>query len=172
VPTDTPRSPRDIPKSPGFTIVITDDESADKIERSRIERASIRSTQRTRFRRRFSRRQRRSQDRLRLLPIGWALTICFTAAALGLAGLSWVALALLHHPKLPTGSSISLHDLVSVLQLVFASVAGAGALVALVMTYRRQRVAEVTTAHDRIRVLNERFTAISAQLGDDSAAIR
>jgi len=44
-----------------------------------------------------------------------------------------------------------------VAQLVFASVAGAGALVALVVAYRRQRVGEAATAHDRIRVLNERF---------------
>lgn len=80
---------------------------------------------------------------------------------IGLATLSWVALALLGYPAL-----------VGVLQLVFASVAGAGALVALVMAYRRQRVAETATAHDRTRVLNERFTAIAGQLGDAQAAVR
>ncbi|HEV8275321.1 MAG TPA: pentapeptide repeat-containing protein [Streptosporangiaceae bacterium] len=57
-------------------------------------------------------------------------------------------------------------------QLVFASVAGAGALVALVVAYRRQRVAETSSAHERTRVLNERFTTIAAQLGDDQAAVR
>jgi hypothetical protein len=51
----------------------------------------------------------------------------------------WLALVLLHHPKLPNSSVISPHDFVGVLQLMFASVAEAGALVALVMTYRRQR---------------------------------
>jgi uncharacterized protein YjbI with pentapeptide repeats len=40
------------------------------------------------------------------------------------------------------------------------------------MAYRRQRVAETATAHDRTRVLNERFTATAAQLGDDQAAVR
>jgi hypothetical protein len=59
-----------------------------------------------------------------------------------------------------------------VAQLVFASVAGAGALVALVMAYRRQWVAETATAHDRSRVLNERFTTIATQLGDNQAAVR
>jgi len=60
---------------------------------------------------------------------------------------------------------------------VFASVAGAGALVALVVAYRRQRLAETTAdldrsrwegtaAHDRTRLLNERFTTIAGQLGD------
>ena len=101
----------------------------------------------------------------------------------GLAALWLAALALLSHPKLPHSKVISLHDTVGVAQLVFASVAGAGALVALVMAYRRQRVAETTTAldserwratsaHDRTRLLNERFTTIAAQLGDAHAAVR
>ena len=103
-------------------------------------------------------------------PVGRALAVCFIAAIVGLAGLTWLALALLH-PKL-SSSPISFHDFVGVLQLVFASVAGAGALVALVMAYRRQRVAEAATAHDRVRVLNERFTTIAGQLGDDRPAVR
>jgi hypothetical protein len=83
---------------------------------------------------------------------------------------------LLHHPSLPRSHVISVHDSVGVAQLVFASVAGAGALVALVVAYRRQRVAEVatvvdkerweaSTAYEQLRVFNERFTAIAAQLG-------
>ena len=67
---------------------------------------------------------------------------------------------------------MSLHDWIGVLQLVFASVAGLGALVALIVAYRRQRVAEADSAHDRIRVFNERFIAIASQLGDDQAAVR
>lgn len=122
--------------------------------------------------RRPKRRVRADPSRLRLWPIGWALAACFAAALIGLAGLTWLALVLLRHPKLPHSSTVSLHDFVGVLQLVFASVAGAGALVALVMAYRRQRVAETGTAHDRTRVLNERFTAIAAQLGDQNAAVR
>ena len=60
----------------------------------------------------------------------------------------------------------------TVLQLVFASVAGAGALVALIVAYRRQKIAEADSAHDRTRVFNERFTAIAAQLGDAQPAVR
>jgi hypothetical protein len=59
-----------------------------------------------------------------------------------------------------------------VLQLVFATVAGAGALVALIVAYRRQKVAEADSVHDRTRVFNERFTAIAAQLGDAQPAVR
>lgn len=50
--------------------------------------------------------------------------------------------------------------------------AGAGALVALVVAYRRQKVAEADSVHDQARVLNERFTAIAAQLGDAQPAVR
>ncbi len=125
-----------------------------------------------RLRRRNRSARRTDPSRLRLWPIGWALAVCFAAAALGLGGLSWLVWKLLHHPKLPHSSAISLHDTIGVLQLVFASVAGAGALVALVVAYRRQKVAETVTAHDRTRVLNERFTTIAGQLGDDKAAVR
>src|SRR5262249_47647256 len=83
-----------------------------------------------------------------------------------------VARVLRHHPVLPRSHVISVHDTVGVAQLVCASVAGAGALVALVMAYRRQRVAEDAASHDRTRILNERFTAIAAQLGDAQPAVR
>jgi hypothetical protein len=87
-------------------------------------------------------------------------------------GLAWLAWALLRYPRLPRTGAISLHDAVGVLQLVFASVAGAGALVALIVAYRRQKIAEADSAHDRTRVFNERFTAIAAQLGDAQPAVR
>ena len=116
--------------------------------------------------------RRNDPGRLRLWPIGWALAACCVAAGMALAGLTWLAWALLRKPKLPHSSTISLHDAIGVLQLVFASVAGAGALVALVVAYRRQKVAETEAAHDGTRVLNERFTTIAAQLGDDQAAVR
>jgi uncharacterized protein YjbI with pentapeptide repeats len=118
-----------------------------------------------------------------LWRIGYALAACFAVAVAGLAGLWLAARALLGNPHIATSKGISVHDTVGVAQLVFASVAGAGALVALVVAYRRQRVAEVATvedkdrweataAHDRSRVFNERFTAIATQLGDDQAAVR
>jgi len=108
----------------------------------------------------------------RLWRIGYALAACFLVALAGLAALWAVALVLLHHPALPRSHVISVHDTVGVAQLVFASVAGAGALVALVVAYRRQRVSEASSAHDRTRVFNERFTAIAAQLGDGQPAVR
>jgi uncharacterized protein YjbI with pentapeptide repeats len=101
-----------------------------------------------------------------------ALAAGFAAAVVGLAVLWLVARAVLGYPHLTHSKAISYRDTVGVAQLVFASVAGAGALVALVVAYRRQRVTEVSSGHDRTRVLNERFTAITTQLGDDHPAVR
>jgi hypothetical protein len=125
----------------------------------------------------------RDPDPPRLWRIGYALATCVTVAVVGLAGLWIIALALLNFPELPHSRSIPLHDAVGVAQLVFASVAGAGALVALVVAYRRQRISETSAAlegqrwqataiQDRTRLLNERFTSIAALLGDEQAAVR
>ncbi len=62
-----------------------------------------------------------------------------------------------------------LFDLVKV---SFGVVAGAGALVALVVAYRRQRVDEAGAHREATRLHTERFTAAVEQLGSDSPAVR
>ena len=108
----------------------------------------------------------------RLWRIGTALAVSFTVAVVGLVALAWLAWVLLGAAGFRRHGPPALHDTVGILQLVFASVAGAGALVALIVAYRRQKVAEADSAHDRTRVFNERFTTIAAQLGDDKPAVR
>jgi hypothetical protein len=100
------------------------------------------------------------------------LLLAFTAAVAALGGLASAAWVLLGSPALPRPRTLAIHDWVSVLQLVLASVAGAGALVALIVAYRRQKVAEADSGHDRTRVFNERFVTIAGQLGDDRPAVR
>ncbi len=65
------------------------------------------------------------------------------------------------------------------LKVTFALVAGAGGLVALVMAYRRQRLAEYAHELDlskedreRSRAFNERFTTAAEQLGHEQAPVR
>ncbi len=108
----------------------------------------------------------------RLWHIGIALAVSFTVAVVSLAGLAWLAWVLLGVAGFRRHGPPALHDTVGILQLVFASVAGAGALVALIVAYRRQKIAEADSAHDRTRVFNERFTTIAAQLGDAQPAVR
>ncbi|MER5302224.1 pentapeptide repeat-containing protein [Streptomyces lasiicapitis] len=65
--------------------------------------------------------------------------------------------------------SKTLFDLV---KLAFGVVAGAGALVALIVAYRRQRVDEDGALRDTTRLHTERFTTAVSQLGEESAAVR
>ncbi|MDG5808955.1 hypothetical protein P9869_41340 [Streptomyces ossamyceticus] len=51
-------------------------------------------------------------------------------------------------------------------------VAGAGALVALVVAYRRQRVDEVGAHREATRLHTERFSQAVDELGSDSPAVR
>jgi hypothetical protein len=66
-----------------------------------------------------------------------------------------------------------------VIKLAFAAIAGIGGTVALVVAYRRQRVAEASSTlehakeeRERIRILNERFGAAASQIGSDQPAVR
>ena len=113
-----------------------------------------------------------SDGEARLWHLGTALAVSFTVAVVGLAGLAWLAWVLLGLAGYRHHGAPALKDTVGVLQLVFATVAGAGALVALIVAYRRQKIAEADSVHDRTRVFNERFTAIAAQLGDAQPAVR
>jgi Pentapeptide repeats (9 copies) len=60
----------------------------------------------------------------------------------------------------------------AMIQLVLASVLGAGALVALAIVSRRRRVARGMPAHDQAEAFSERFNTIITQIGDDQAAVR
>jgi hypothetical protein len=115
---------------------------------------------------------RQGDGETRLWHIGTAMAVSFTVAVVGLAGLAWLAWVLLGVAGFRRHGAPSLHDTAGILQLVFASVAGAGALVALIVAYRRQKIAEADSAQDRTRVFNERFTTIAAQLGDAQPAVR
>jgi uncharacterized protein YjbI with pentapeptide repeats len=126
-------------------------------------------------RRRVARAQesaRQGRGEAQLWHIGTALAVSFTVAVVGLGGLAWLAWVLVGVAGYRRHGAPSLHDMVGILQLVFASVAGAGALVALIVAYRRQKIAEADSAHDRTRVFNERFTTITALIGDAQPAVR
>lgn len=124
-------------------------------------------------------RRRARESAAGLWPIGRALTIAGAAALVGLAVVTVVTLAVLGFPHLATHKTLSVGDLLDVLKLVLGTVAGVGALAALVMNYRKQRLAEVGEVReqqraddDRVRVFNERFAAAAEQLGHAEPAVR
>ncbi|TXS52751.1 pentapeptide repeat-containing protein [Streptomyces sp. t39] len=109
---------------------------------------------------------------LRLWNVGVVLALAFTAALLVAGFVFNTGWDLLGAKKLKTQSEIDSKTLFDLVKLSFGVVAGAGALVALVVAYRRQRVDEDGALRDATRLHTERFTAAVSQLGDESAAVR
>ncbi|MFI5831423.1 pentapeptide repeat-containing protein [Streptomyces sp. NPDC051578] len=109
---------------------------------------------------------------LRLWHIWLVLPLVFiTAIAIGGAAFyaGWDLLGARGLKPEPSLDSKILFDLV---KLSLGVVAGAGALVALVVAYRRQRVDEDGALRDSTRLHTERFTTAVSQLGQESAAVR
>ncbi|MFC4910204.1 pentapeptide repeat-containing protein [Actinomadura gamaensis] len=77
-----------------------------------------------------------------LWPIRRSLTAAAIAVVLGLATLITAALAALGFPQVQHADSLPLAQLLDVLKVILGTVAGVGALFALVTAYRRQRLAE------------------------------
>ena len=117
-------------------------------------------------------RSREKRRGLRLWPVGTALVLTFTAALLVSATVFYTGWALMDAHGLKPQRRIDSSTLFDLVKLSFGVVAGAGALVALVVAYRRQRLDEDAALRDATRLHTERFTTAVSQLGDDSAAVR
>ncbi|WP_369252064.1 pentapeptide repeat-containing protein [Streptomyces sp. R41] len=117
---------------------------------------------------------RRQAERrgLRLWPVGIVLVLAFTIAVLVAAAVFYTGWDLLGARELKPERRIDSKTLFDLVKLAFGVVAGAGALVALVVAYRRQRVDEDGALRDATRLHTERFTTAVSQLGDESAAVR
>ncbi|MGK5558828.1 hypothetical protein ACSNOI_45230 [Actinomadura kijaniata] len=89
------------------------------------------------------------------------MTVATVSALVGL-GLALV-LAVLGFPKVQDTKELPLKQLLDVLKLVLGTVAGTGALFALVMAYRRQRLAEVADDRDQQRAVLEERRAVLEQ---------
>ncbi|MGW6418860.1 pentapeptide repeat-containing protein [Streptomyces sp. NPDC055055] len=117
-------------------------------------------------------RRRAERRGLRLWNVGLVLVLAFTAAVLTAGFVFYTGWDLLGARELQQQPKIDSKTLFDLVKLSFGVVAGAGALVALVVAYRRQRVDEDGALRDATRLHTERFTTAVSQLGDDSAAVR
>lgn len=79
---------------------------------------------------------------LRLWKVGRALTLAFVAAVLVAGCIFYGLVVLLDFKEIDTAAKLDAQTLFDLVKLSFGVVAGAGALVALVVAYRRQRVDE------------------------------
>ncbi|MFF2235719.1 pentapeptide repeat-containing protein [Streptomyces anulatus] len=100
------------------------------------------------------------------------LPLAFTGAVLVAGFVFFTGWDLLGARELKQQHQIDSKTLFDLVKLSFGVVAGAGALVALVVAYRRQRVDEDAALRDTTRLHNERFTTAVSQLGDTSPTVR
>ncbi|MFF4787902.1 pentapeptide repeat-containing protein [Streptomyces griseorubiginosus] len=117
-------------------------------------------------------RRRTERRGLRLWPVGTVLILTFTTALLVAAAVFSTGWDLLGAHRLKPEHRIDSKTLFDLVKLSFGVVAGAGALVALVVAYRRQRVDEDGALREATRLHTERFTTAVSQLGEESAAVR
>ncbi|MEU2424196.1 hypothetical protein ABZ619_24775 [Streptomyces sp. NPDC007851] len=112
-----------------------------------------------------------SRNGLRLWPVGTALVVIFAAAIVVAAGAFFAGWNLLGAHGLKPEHRLTSSTLFNLVKLSFGVVAGSGALVALVVAYRRQRVDEDGALREATRLHTERFTTAVSQLGQDSPAV-
>ncbi|MFD7026513.1 pentapeptide repeat-containing protein [Streptomyces sp. NPDC059917] len=109
---------------------------------------------------------------LRLSPVGQVLAATFATATLVAGGIFCSLLLVLDFKGIDNTAKLDAKTLFDLVKVSFGVVAGAGALVALVVAYRRQRVDEAGAHREATRLHTERFTAAVQQLGSDSPAVR
>jgi hypothetical protein len=109
---------------------------------------------------------------LPLWRIGIVLPLAFLCALATAAFVFSVGWRLLAVTEVKAEGAIDSKTLFDLVKLAFGVVAGAGALVALVVAYRKQRVDEAGALREATRLHTERFTAAVGQLGDPSPAVR
>lgn len=117
-------------------------------------------------------RRRAERRGLRLWPVGAVLALAFTAAVAVAAAVFFAGWVLLGAQSLEPKQRVPAQTLFDLVKLSFGVVAGTGALVALVVAYRRQRVDEDGALRESTRLHTERFTTAVSQLGEDSVAVR
>lgn len=104
--------------------------------------------------------------------VGRALTSAFVAAVLVAGGIFYGLVVLLGFRGIDDTAKLDAKTLFDLVKLSFGVVAGAGALVALVVAYRRQRVDEAGAHREATRLHTERFSQAVDKLGSDSPAVR
>ncbi|MGC5041035.1 pentapeptide repeat-containing protein [Streptomyces sp. DT73] len=113
-----------------------------------------------------------NEQKLRLMRPRWAFGLTFAAAVLVAGGIFYGLVVLLDFKEIDSTAKLDAKTLFDLVKLSFGIVAGAGALVALVVAYRRQRVDEAGAHREATRLHAERFSQAVDKLGSDSSAVR
>jgi hypothetical protein len=105
------------------------------------------------------------------MPASLALVLTLTSAAAGAVLLIAAALSALGPLDLGAARP-TVDQVLEVVKLSLAVVAGVGGVVALVVAYRKQRVTEAGETREQTGLYAERFDKASDKLGSDSPAVR
>ncbi|KQX34131.1 hypothetical protein ASD97_39655 [Streptomyces sp. Root63] len=113
-----------------------------------------------------------NEQKLRLMKPRWAFSLTFGTVVLVSGGIFYGLVVLLDFKEIDSTAKLDAKTLFDLVKLSFGVVAGAGALVALVVAYRRQRVDETGAHREATRLHTERFSQAVDKLGSDSPAVR
>ncbi|NRQ32438.1 pentapeptide repeat-containing protein [Nonomuraea sp. NN258] len=116
-------------------------------------------------------RQRRAERQARLIPISVALAGTIVLAGAVAGGLIRLILSALGPVDL-AAIKPSTGEVLEIVKISLAVVAGIGGVVALVVAYRKQRVTEAGENREQAKLYAERFDKASDKLGNDAAAVR
>ncbi|MEV7413559.1 hypothetical protein AB0O04_37795, partial [Streptomyces althioticus] len=114
----------------------------------------------------------RGRRRNRMWDVRLVLVLAFVTALLVAAAVFYLGWGVLGVDKVKKEKAIDASTLFDLVKLAFGVVAGAGALVALIVAYRRQRIDEDGALREHTRLHTERFTTAVTQIGDDSPAVK
>ena len=114
----------------------------------------------------------RGRRRNRMWDVRLVLALAFVTALFVAATVFYLGWGVLGVDKVKKEKAIDASTLFDLVKLAFGVVAGAGALVALIVAYRRQRIDEDGALREHTRLHTERFTTAVTQLGDASPAVK
>lgn len=118
-------------------------------------------------------RRRSPADRPRLrISLGLNIALLLVVTVVAAVGSGVVVWWLLGRPLIRPASAWTTGESFDFAKIVLALVGGAGAVVALVVAYRRQQLGEAAEQREEIKLFAERFTKASDQLGSEKAAVR
>ncbi|SEL63454.1 hypothetical protein SAMN05660976_02907 [Nonomuraea pusilla] len=105
------------------------------------------------------------------MPVSLALAVALVLAASAAVGLIALALSQLGAVNLASVRPTTT-EVLEIVKIALAVVAGVGGVVALVVAYRKQRISEAGESREQAKLFNERFATAAGRLGDDSPAVR
>lgn len=106
------------------------------------------------------------------MPLGLNVLLVLSAAggfAVVFGLLLWLGLG---RPSLPTSEQWTVKDSFDFVKIVLAVVGGIGGVVALVVSYRKQRLGEAAEEREDAQLFNETFNQAAEQLGSAEAPVR